>query len=146
MATRSTIAMEYLDGTVRQVYCHWDGYLNHNGYILQEHYSNPVNLNKLIELGDLSTLGKDIGVKHKFDEPVLDKCKFYGRDRGETGVEPKLFSSYKDYTENLQYEEYNYILRFVDGETVWFIQHYDSNGTFEPLTLAFDRASVECLK
>ena len=31
MATRSTIAMEQPDGRVMQIYCHWDGYLGHNG-------------------------------------------------------------------------------------------------------------------
>ena len=41
MATRSTIALEFADGTVEQVYCHWDGYLAHNGLMLLEHYSNP---------------------------------------------------------------------------------------------------------
>ena len=25
MATRSTIALEFADGSVGQVYCHWDG-------------------------------------------------------------------------------------------------------------------------
>ena len=36
MGTRSTIALEYADGTVEQVYCHWDGYVSHNGLILSE--------------------------------------------------------------------------------------------------------------
>ncbi len=37
MATRSTIALEFADGTVEQVYCHWDGYLDHNGALLRDH-------------------------------------------------------------------------------------------------------------
>jgi hypothetical protein len=55
MGTRSTIALEFADGTVEQVYCHWDGYLAHNGHILQNHYSNPFILRDLIDLGDIST-------------------------------------------------------------------------------------------
>ena len=31
MGTRSTIALEFADGTVGQVYCHWDGYLSKIG-------------------------------------------------------------------------------------------------------------------
>ena len=48
MATRSTIALEFADGTVEQVYCHWDGYLAHNGQLLLKHYSNPFVLRDLI--------------------------------------------------------------------------------------------------
>ena len=48
MGTRSTIALEYADGTVHQVYCHWDGYLEHNGRILQEHYLDPFKLQEQI--------------------------------------------------------------------------------------------------
>ena len=54
MGTRSTIALEYADGTVHQVYCHWDGYLAYNGQMLLKHYSNPFILRDLIlemELG-----------------------------------------------------------------------------------------------
>ena len=40
MATRSTIALEFADGTVQQVYCHWDGYLDYNGKLLAEHYTD----------------------------------------------------------------------------------------------------------
>ena len=64
MATRSTIALEYADGTVHQVYCHWDGYLAHNGLILQEHYLDPFKVRNLINLGGLSTLRPEVGVKH----------------------------------------------------------------------------------
>ena len=38
MGTRSTIAIQKLDGSVEQIYCHWDGYLDHNGTILKTEY------------------------------------------------------------------------------------------------------------
>lgn len=145
MATRSTIAIEYLDGSIRQVYCHWDGYLEHNGQILKMHYTNPTKLHKLMELGDLSSLGKDIGQQHNFHAHVPDQCTFYGRDRGENGCEAKRFENFDDYLNNLQFEEYNYILRFINGDTDWYVNHSDSNG-FETLDSAFNRISVESLK
>ena len=37
MGTRSRIGVMHGD-VVKSVYCHWDGYLEHNGVILQEHY------------------------------------------------------------------------------------------------------------
>ena len=133
MGTRSTIALEYADGTVHQVYCHWDGYLSHNGQILAEHYSDPFVLQKLIDLGGLSSLGKVIGEAHPFSPHTseLDKlayeaaheagyCTFYTRDRGET-LRVNKFKDYADYIENHQYEEFEYILRNVDGKATWFV-------------------------
>jgi len=83
--------------TVRAVYCHWDGYLEHNGAILHKHYSNSPKVNNLIALGDLSSLRQDIGEKHAFSQFEIDdpveraahekltetQCTFYTRDRGE---------------------------------------------------------------
>ena len=135
MGTRSTIALEFADGTVEQVYCHWDGYLEHNGKILFEHYSDPFKLRDLIDQGDMSSLGPNIGEAHPFsphgskeDEALYEAakeagaCTFYARDRGETGTSAKKFKDFADYIENHQYEEYEYILRCVDGKAVWFVK------------------------
>jgi hypothetical protein len=134
MGTRSTIALEFADGTVEQVYCHWDGYLSHNGQILLKHYSNPFILRDLIDLGDISSLGKEIGEKHAFSQFELraeevqaykelteNWTTFYGRDRGETGADKKSFVDFQDYLAHHQYEEYEYILRNVDGKASWFV-------------------------
>ena len=60
MGTRSTIALEFADGSVSQVYCHWDGYLDNNGKILSEHYMNPFKVRDLVELGDFSSLRETV--------------------------------------------------------------------------------------
>ena len=138
MGTRSTIALEFADGTVEQVYCHWDGYLSHNGQILLKHYSDPFVLQKLIDLGDISSLGKEIGEKHAFSQFELraeevqaykelteNWTTFYGRDRGETGAEKKSFVDFQDYLAHHQYEEYDYILRNVNGKATWFVSDHD---------------------
>jgi hypothetical protein len=122
MGTRSTIALEFADGTVQQVYCHWDGYLDHNGRILQEHYLDPFKLRELIDLGDMSSLGERIGTQHPFDKAPQGECTFYLRDRKEIGCGAKKFKDFADYIENHQYEEYEYILRCVDGKAVWFVK------------------------
>jgi len=154
MATRSTIALEYADGTVEQVYCHWDGYLAHNGQMLQEHYSNPFILRDLIDLGDISSLRPTVGTKHAFsqfevpmdgeayDKLYGDMTTFYGRDRGEDGVSAKKFKDFADYKANHQYEEYEYILRSVHGEAVWFVA--DHSEDFKPLLQALIH-EAECV-
>ena len=146
MATRSTIALEFADGTIGQVYCHWDGYLAHNGKILFENYSNPFVLRDLIDLGSLSSLRPTIGTKHPFsmfeanmtqDEYAnlyRDMTTFYGRDRGETDVEAKYFKDFEDFKANCQQEEYDYILRNVNGKATWFVS--DHGGDFELLARA----------
>ena len=123
MATRSTIAMETIDGKVMQIYCHWDGYLDNNGKILYNHYQDPFKVRELMDLGDLSSLYPNIGEKHSFDDRVAcdGQCTFYGRDRGETGCEQRKFRDYEDYVKNHQYEEYEYILR-KDGH--WYVCQY----------------------
>jgi hypothetical protein len=134
MGTRSTIALEFADGTVQQVYCHWDGYLEHNGKILQEHYSDPFKLRELIDLGDMSSLAPNIGTQHSFGDRVDGECTFYGRDRKESGVSAKKFKDFADYRANHQYEEYEYILRACGDKAVWFVA--DHNNTYMPLVEA----------
>jgi len=146
MGTRSTIALEFADKSVEQVYCHWDGYLAYNGQMLLEYYSNPFILRDLIDLGDISSLKPTIGTKHAFshfdtemkqedyDALYRDMTTFYGRDRGETGTNSKKFVDFQDYLAHHQYEEYDYILRNVNGKATWFVSDHD--GAYVELTQA----------
>ena len=146
MATRSTIALEFADGTIGQVYCHWDGYLAHNGKMLKEYYSNPFILRDLIDLGSLSSLRPQIGTKHPFsmfeanmtqDEYAnlyRDMCTFYERDRGERSADATYFKDYEHFLVDGQEEEYDYILRNVNGKPTWFVS--DHGGDFQSLAVA----------
>jgi hypothetical protein len=150
MATRSTIALEFADGTVQQVYCHWDGYLSNNGKLLLENYSNPFTLRDLIDQGDVSSLGTVVGEKHDFSR--LDSTMpadeyeakyghmttFYKRDRGESGATAKSFKDFEDYVENFCHEEYAYILR-TDGN--WYVKQYSND--FEVLTAEMTKEREE---
>jgi hypothetical protein len=71
MATRSRIAIENESGIVNSIYCHFDGYVDGVGITLFKHYDKE-KLQKLIELGDISSLG----------ESTIDTVA-YCRDRGE---------------------------------------------------------------
>lgn len=141
MGTRSTIALEFADGTVGQVYCHWDGYLEHNGKILQSYYTDPFKLRELIDLGDMSSLDNEVvipeGQAHSFQVPLKGITTFYGRDRGETGVDAKYFKNFEDYRARHQYEEYEYILR-TDGR--WYVA--DHSDTYVPLAEALIAEAV----
>jgi hypothetical protein len=56
MGTRSRIGIEMPNHTVVSVYCHWDGYVEHNGKILVEHYQNRDDVQELIDGGSMSCL------------------------------------------------------------------------------------------
>ena len=90
MATRSNIGYVLPNGNARMVYAHWDGYIACNGRILHENYQQARKIAQLIELGDISSLGAEIGRQHSFDARDGEEnwTTFYGRDRGETGIAP----------------------------------------------------------
>jgi hypothetical protein len=141
MGTRSTIALEFADGSVQMVYCHWDGYIEHNGAILEKHYKDPFVLQKLIDLGDMSSLGERIGTQHTFEKAPQGECTFYRRDRNESGCEARKFKDFADYKANHQYEEFEYILRNIDGKATWFVaDHSDRFGLLTEAIFEMDMA------
>ena len=129
MGTRSRIGVMHGDN-VKSVYCHWDGYLEHNGVILQEHYDSA-KANQLVALGDLSSLKPEIGIQHAFgyhgteisaedyETQFGNMCTFYGRDRGEKGTEWKTHTNFVDFFAEVEgsWCEWYYIMR--DG--VWYV-------------------------
>ena len=129
MGTRSAIGVMHGD-KVKAVYCHWDGYLEHNGKILQESYDSP-KTNELVSMGNMSSLGAEIGEKHPFDNPYDfrtpeyeahkakygDMCTFYGRDREEEDQEYIVVESAKEMFNKFSWCEFFYVMK--DG--VWYV-------------------------
>ena len=129
MGTRSLIAVVH-GNNYKTVYCHWDGYLSHNGRILQEHYDSP-KANNLVALGNISSLTPNIGEKHpfsqfdtdmpakEFEEKYGNMTTFYGRDREEEGQEFITHTSKESLIEhfNESWCEFAYIMQ--DG--VWYV-------------------------
>ena len=112
MATRSTIAYLDSDNTVHQIYCHWDGYPKHNGAILKEHYNTIERVRELLALGNLSVLAENttpFGF-HTFDVPEEGICIAYGRDRGDTNMEARVYPNIIEYMNNAQSEQFDYLL------------------------------------
>lgn len=97
MGTRSYIGRQYSDGSVRAVYCHWDGYPENNGRILVSHWDDDDKLECLLDEGDLSSLGEKLGEKHDFNKCPDGACNFYGRDRGEAGVEARTHAGFDEF-------------------------------------------------
>lgn len=149
MATRSFIHVQREDGKWARIYCHNDGYYENNGRLLHQFYNSQERAEALVALGDLSSLGESIGVKHSFDfyqefskkhggnyaaiqadpdfQNLKSMCTFYGRDRAEEGVEAQIGDSLEEVFES---EEFMYVWR--DGE--WLAMSYtDDLSNLRPL-------------
>jgi hypothetical protein len=104
MGTRSRVAVMHGD-VCKSVYCHYDGYLDYTGRILQEHYDSTA-ANALIARGDNS------GVKE-----TLEEMNFYS-DRGEDNVSWQVAHTFEEFLGQVDRcgGEYYYVMR--DG--VWY--------------------------
>ena len=129
MATRSRIAMEQEDGSVLSVYCHSDGYIEYNGFILHTHYQDPEKVKELIALGDLSVLGERVHPTgpHGFNYDRREKgvTVAYGRDRGEDDVDPRKDESVAAFFSS-DIEEYGYLFT-QEGEWLAKTCHNDED-------------------
>ena len=122
MSTRSNIAFDNGD-EVYMIYCHFDGYPEYVGKILAEHYADIEKVEELIDLGDLSILGKKIGEKQDFDNRNKGWCLAYGRDRGEEGCEARNYVNFKA-AENAFDLDCNDYLYLFDGQEWLFRLKY----------------------
>ena len=147
MSTRSLIGIALDDVTVRCVYCHWDGYLAHNGRVLLQHYADRAKVEALIALGDLSSLQAGLGEKHDFNwlhtvvgentrtDPRAEMTTAYGRDRGDQNVGPHIISTAEFYAgANFVGIEYSYLYG-LDG--AWTVAQ-SARRAPEPLATAKD--------
>jgi len=132
MATRSNIAIVNEDGSISCIYCHYDCYPEYVGKILLNHYNDVGIINKLMELGDLSSLGEHLyAAGHTWSAPIEGVCVAYGRDRGEKGVESRVFKSIEQYNRNADNSGVNYQYLFEDGMWMYRKTH---KGDWERLT------------
>lgn len=127
MGTRSKIAIEDQDGTVRSIYCHWDGYPSHHGPILLEHYTTQEKVESLIALGSISSLAPETeipeGVTHSFENATEGIVVAYHRDREEDlaiASHPNVEAFVKS-----DVQEYGYVFTAA-GEWLFVNGHKDS--------------------
>lgn len=133
MATCSNIILKTKENKYNVIYVHNDGYLEGVGYILKKYYSKYEDVEKLIQLGDLSCLGRtpesdpklwdyeyreqlckseNKQYKHWCERPDYLKCTSY-KDRGEKSVDADTYNTFIDMCDSLG-GEFNYI--FIDNK------------------------------
>lgn len=128
MGTSSSISILKIDGTIEQVNAYCDGNIFHIGAILLMHYKDPQKIKRLINLGDISNLKKEVhpnaSKHHTFKVPQEDVTIFYARDRGDVLIKPNKFNSYDNYLVVGISDKHNYL--FDEKKEKWFYVNANS--------------------
>jgi hypothetical protein len=130
MSTRSLIAVQRGE-EFDSIYCHNDGYPSGVGNTLFKHYQDPAKIDQLIALGDISSLGAEIGTKHDFNRCPDGVVNAYGRDRGEKGIEARHAKSLKELFQHADRSDCEYVYLFKDG--AWNFTGDDGPGPWHSL-------------
>ena len=131
MATRSVIAKLDNKGA-KAIYCHSDGYLEHVGRVLDEHYRDESKVDELLEHGDVSSLNENIGEKLPFNDYMSfhekKQCRFYHRDRGEK-LRIEILTSEKDILDYASSCCAEYVYMFAFG--YWYVYDFENKSFVE---------------
>ena len=163
MGTRSRIGLALGPDQIVSVYCHYDGYIQHNGRQLVEHYSTLSSVHELINGGDMSQLytthmwesaplkkyimnGEDCEVEYITDDdgnwvfsPVKSKpSALYYSERGEDA--PPKFTTFDEFLSGDSGEEWCYLFTPGSGWQCWKLGWGDEN------TLEYDFITEEPIK
>ena len=120
MSTRSLIGIQREKDKFEVIYCHSDGYPTYNGAMLLDHYSDKEKVEKLLKLGSISILARNIepnpDLPHSFDYDKRqdDVVVAYTRDRGDE-FEPSVMLTL-DEMSDYGWIEYSY---FLDLDNNW---------------------------
>jgi hypothetical protein len=116
MGTRSTIAIQEKDLSIRAIYCHWDGYPDGVGATLANLYNTKKQAEELINLGGFSAL---------HDTLEETKAGAYGSEHDK----PRTFMNVQDWLKNFNSgEEYFYLYRegigwkYSEGESFFSLK------------------------
>lgn len=124
MATRSAIGFKRIDGEILGIYCHYDGYLEHNGKYLGEHFNSRELAKALVSMGDMSGLGTTLeknpdpndGFKAFHDDEKYST--FYHRDRGEK-LSISKFGSTVEFSMEMRQSGAEFLYLWDDAKDEW---------------------------
>lgn len=163
MGTRSRIGLALGPDQIVSVYCHYDGYIQHNGRKLVEHYNTKSAVEELINGGDMSLLhsihmwesaplkqvimdGDQREVKYLTDEnnqwiysPVkAEPSPMYYSERGEDA--PPKMTTFDEFLSDDCGEEWCYLFTPGTGWQCWKLGWGETN------TQEYDFITEEPLK
>ena len=139
MSTRGRIGIKQSDGSIKSIYVHFDSYPEGVGATLNKYYTDRKKIEELLDLGDISSLGKSYDEEvskmdwKRFDEKDPKKrdelikraenCTIAYKDRGED-CPARVDADEVEFIEKLGRccEEYTYLWKEGwDGIERWHI-------------------------
>ena len=135
MSTRSLIRMQTKNG-IEAIYCHFDGYPEHHGPVLVRHYATADAVAALLDLGDLSVLGPQVGRRHKFathgeNAEAQEWCLACGRDRGDKDAGRRAYATEAEFLAAAPDRWAEYVYLFRDGR--WSFRKVGKDEAWQPL-------------
>lgn len=130
MSTNSKIFYEKSSNDFHGISCHFDGYISGVGATLYKHYSDIGKIERLISLGEISSLDKECDINPQYQYTGLyerDEQRHFGytfayhRDRGDE-LAPTMIENSLD---KLITNNYGYV--YVWKEEEWFTYDHEQN-------------------
>jgi hypothetical protein len=113
MATNGTIAVCHTDGTLTQVYVHWDAYIRGVGTTLVKFYNSQELADKLVSKADICDLGES---PDGLDSTFYDSL-------------PSYYPSFDVFSKKHRVGEFDYL--YQNGK--WLVCFDHTDGRFVPL-------------
>lgn len=118
MSTRSWIGIKQKDQSLNLVYCHYDGYIEHNGLILENHYQSADKIKRLIKNGSIRSLNKTVESTDYFiDENDIIQYK-------------SIDDLKQDMMTNKNFIVIEYFYYFDEEVNTWFVGEIDYDSDF----------------
>lgn len=133
MSTRSTISYEHATSrAVRSIYCHYDGYLSHNGVMLAVYHDTDERARRLATRPcGIRSLGVDAPEGVAENDHIVSRAHF--PDRSEDLVDADAWASGSLDTMQGK-EEFNYV--WAAKYRMWFVS--EGSGLYRPLKAVLD--------
>lgn len=103
--TTAIIGFTNPDGTIKSIILNADGYPDHAGEMLVEHFNTPELASQLIDGGNLRSI-----------DTTIETCEYYKDRQGEDwdDIKPKIYRNFGHYLNNKAGTDYLYL--FQDGK------------------------------
>tara|TARA_R100001224_G_scaffold64453_1_gene38600 strand:- start:632 stop:1117 length:486 start_codon:yes stop_codon:yes gene_type:complete len=105
MSTRSNIVLLRENGSCSAVYCHYDGYLEHNGKMLLDNYSSTEDVRVLVAMGNIRSL-----------KPTLDEMV-----KEEYAEEPRNYNNLRHYMSEVDTLFIEFIYLWSEEDESWWV-------------------------
>lgn len=118
---------------VRFIYCHFDGYPEDVGYILDTYYKDAGKVEDLLDLGDISSLKEEVSPSPSYTEKeIKDKVTVaYFRDKGGdwNSVAPK-------HTQLANYEKEDLMIdyKYLYKNSKWYVDRESGVSLWTPVS------------